>query len=63
MQLLSAVGVAFFLMQSNLYDQEAKKSDTLGKESNIEEVVLVGYGTQKKTTNAGSAATLKNKSY
>lgn len=55
MQILSAIGVAFFLLPGSFYGQE---QDSVPSQTVIEEVVLVGYGTAKKSTNAGAAATL-----
>lgn len=51
------VGVCFFLMSGFANAQTSKKNDSLN-EKKIEEVVLVGYGTQKKTTASGAAANL-----
>ncbi|WP_255577484.1 SusC/RagA family TonB-linked outer membrane protein [Elizabethkingia sp. JS20170427COW] len=56
LQILSAVGVSFFLMQSNIYGQRTKASDTLTKENNIDEVVVVGYKKQRKETLTTSVA-------
>ena len=51
------VGVCFFLMSGFANAQTSKKNDSLN-EKKIEEVVLVGYGTQKKTTASGAVANL-----
>ena len=39
---------------------QAQQSDTLTKETKIEEVVVIGYGTQKKSNVTGAIASIKS---
>ena len=54
----ASVGVCFFLMSGVALAQTSKPSDTLPKEKKIDEVVLVGYKTQRKETLASSVSTI-----
>lgn len=54
----AAVFFAMALLPSGLVYSQAKK-DTLAKETKIEEVVMIGYGTQRKEAVTGSVATVK----
>lgn len=54
----ATVFFAMALLPSSLAYSQAKK-DTLPKEKKIEEVVVIGYGTQRKEAVTGSVATVK----
>lgn len=54
----AALFFAMALLPSGLVYSQAKK-DTIAKETKIEEVVMIGYGTQRKEAVTGSVATVK----
>ncbi len=53
-------GVCFFLMSGFLSAQTTKKIDTL-KEREIEDVVIVGYKTQKKSSLTSAVSIISDK--
>ncbi|WP_449398891.1 TonB-dependent receptor plug domain-containing protein [Chryseobacterium wanjuense] len=54
------VGVIFFLMPGLIYSQNTKEKDTL-KEQKIEDVVIVGYKTQKKSSLTAAVSVISDK--
>ena len=54
------IAPAFLLLGSMLH---AQQSDTAKKETEIEQVVLIGYGKQKKTDLTGSIASITSKDF
>lgn len=54
----AALFFAMALLPSGLAYSQSKK-DTVAKEKKIEEVVVIGYGTQRKEAVTGSVATVK----
>jgi len=54
----AALFFAMTLLPSSLVYSQSKK-DTIPKEKQIEEVVVIGYGTQRKESVTGSVATVK----
>ncbi|SEW32332.1 TonB-linked outer membrane protein, SusC/RagA family [Chryseobacterium wanjuense] len=57
---LKKVGVIFFLMPGLIYSQNTKEKDTL-KEQKIEDVVIVGYKTQKKSSLTAAVSVISDK--
>jgi TonB-linked SusC/RagA family outer membrane protein len=56
-----SVATVFFIGQN--FSAQKKKSDTLTKEKQIDEVVIVAYGSQKKETLVGSNTEIKAKQF
>ncbi len=54
------VGVCFFLMSGMIHAQTSKKNDTL-REREIEDVVIVGYKTQKKSSLTAAVSIISDK--
>lgn len=50
----TTAGVCFFLMSGMAFSQTKKPTDTASKEKEIEEVIVIGYGTQKKKDLTGA---------
>lgn len=49
-----------FLFLGSIMNAQRKTSDTVVKESKIEEIIMVGYGTQKKSSLTGSISKVEN---
>lgn len=54
------VGMCFFLMSGMIHAQTSKKNDTL-REREIEDVVIVGYKTQKKSSLTAAVSIISDK--
>lgn len=50
-----------FLLVGTFISAQSKKSDTILKEQKIDEIIMVGYGTQKKSHLTGSISKVENK--
>ncbi|QBO58434.1 SusC/RagA family TonB-linked outer membrane protein [Chryseobacterium salivictor] len=50
-----------FLFVGTLISAQSKNSDTILKEQKIDEIIMVGYGTQKKSHLTGSISKVENK--
>lgn len=53
---LGAVAVLYFTASFSAQNQ---KKDTLSRENKIDEIVVIGYGTQKKSNVTGAIASIK----
>ncbi|RKS96048.1 SusC/RagA family TonB-linked outer membrane protein [Chryseobacterium defluvii] len=60
---LSILTTAVLFFTGQMIDAQSKKKDTAAKENQIDEVVIVAYGTQKKETLVGSNTEIKAKQF
>jgi len=60
---LSILSTAVLFFAGQMVDAQSKKKDTITKENEIDEVVVVAYGTQKKETLVGANTEVKAKQF